>query len=353
MNPDVSVIVPVYNVEKYLNQCITSLLKQTLTNIEIILVDDGSTDSSGRLCDQFGSLDKRIKVLHKNNEGLGMARNSGVSIATGKYIGFVDSDDFVSSKMFEVLYNNAEKYSADASYCEKVRFYDGDRFEEKEKTENKKIEVYTERQMSDYVLHRIGMPPESEKDTLYQTAVWLGIYRKTIIDEKSIEFVSERKLISEDIIFNIDFFLNCGKVIHCHQPLYYYRDNSNSLTKTYRADRFERNVLMYQELCTKLKSVFPYTNYKDSVDRYLITYARIACMQEIEFINSNGFIKAKNNIKIICDSPELKCVLSEYQYQKMPIKYRIIANCQKYKWISLLMLILLIKNNEHKERRNE
>ena len=80
----------------------------------------------------------------------------------------------------------------------------------------------------------------------------------------------------------------------------------------------------------------------------MITYARIACMQEIEFINSNGLTKAKNNIGKICDTPELKCVLSEYQYRKMPIKYRIIATCQKYKWISLLMLILLIKNNKHK-----
>lgn len=353
MNPDVSVIVPVYNVEKYLNQCMTSLLRQTLTNIEIILVDDGSTDSSGILCDQFGSLDKRIKVLHKNNEGLGMARNSGLSIATGKYIGFVDSDDFVSSKMFEVLYNYAEKYGADASCCEKIRFYDGDRIEEKETSVNKKIEVYDERQMPDYVMHRIGMPPESKKDTLYQTAVWLGIYRKAIIDEKSIKFVSERKLISEDIIFNIDFFSNCRKAVHCHRPLYYYRDNSNSLTKTYRADRFEKNVLMYQELCTKLKSVFPYTDYKDAVDRYLITYARIACMQEIEFINSNGLTKAKKNIGKICGTPELKCVLSEYQYQKMPFKCRVIATCQKHKWISLLMLILLIKESRHKERRNE
>ena len=165
--------------------------------------------------------------------------------------------------------------------------------------------------------------------------------------------MSERKLISEDIIFNIDFFSNCRKAVHCHRPLYYYRDNSNSLTKTSRADGFEKNVLMYQERCTKLRSVLPYTDYKDAVDRYLITYARIACMQEIEFINSNGLTKAKKNIGKICGTPELKSVLSEYQYQKMPFKCRVIATCQKHKWISLLMLILLIKESRHKERRNE
>ena len=101
----VSIIVPVYNVEKYLERCIDSLVNQTLKDIEIILVDDGSTDDSGNICDKYAKKDKRIKVIHKENGGLSDARNIGLSIANGRYLQFVDSDDFIHKQMIEILYN--------------------------------------------------------------------------------------------------------------------------------------------------------------------------------------------------------------------------------------------------------
>ena len=104
--PIVSVIVPVFNVEKYLDKCIESLIKQKLKDIEIILVDDGSTDLSGKICDEWKTRDSRIQVIHKKNGGLSDARNVGVELAKGKYIGFVDSDDYVSDDMFQILYQN-------------------------------------------------------------------------------------------------------------------------------------------------------------------------------------------------------------------------------------------------------
>ena len=113
MQPKVSIIIPVYNAEKYLLRCVDSLVNQTLKEIEIILVDDFSTDNSGILCDELALKDERIKVIHKKNEGAGFARNAGIEIAKGKYIGFVDSDDYVDVKMYESMYNVAEKYSTD------------------------------------------------------------------------------------------------------------------------------------------------------------------------------------------------------------------------------------------------
>ena len=118
MSDLISVIVPVYNVEDYLDRCINSIINQTYKNLEIILVDDGSTDSSGRKCDDFALKDDRIKVLHKENGGVSSARNAGLDVATGDYIGFVDSDDTIESNMYELLFNNAIEYHTKVSSCQ-------------------------------------------------------------------------------------------------------------------------------------------------------------------------------------------------------------------------------------------
>ena len=129
-NPKVSIIVPVYNAEKYLERCVNSLRNQTLKDIEIILVDDSSTDASLEICNQMAIDDSRIKVIHKANEGAGLARNAALAIASGEYIGFVDSDDFVEFNMFETLYDKAVMYSSDL-VMSGVIFVDGNMFSEK------------------------------------------------------------------------------------------------------------------------------------------------------------------------------------------------------------------------------
>jgi glycosyltransferase involved in cell wall biosynthesis len=126
--PIISIIVPVYNVEKYLEKCIESILRQTFIDFELLLIDDGSTDNSGKICDEYSLKDKRIKVIHKENGGLSDARNSGLNIALGDYIGFVDSDDWIESDMYEVLYNNLKKYNADISIC-KMRMIKYDNYD--------------------------------------------------------------------------------------------------------------------------------------------------------------------------------------------------------------------------------
>ena len=109
--PKVSIIVPVYNVEKYIRRCIDSLKNQTLEDIEIILVDDSSTDSSLEICKKAAEEDSRIKVIHKVNEGAGLARNAALEIAEGEYIGFADSDDYIDKEMYKTLYEKAEQYN--------------------------------------------------------------------------------------------------------------------------------------------------------------------------------------------------------------------------------------------------
>ena len=109
MNDLISIVVPVYNVENYLDKCIETIVKQTYKNIEIILVDDGSKDNSGSKCDEWKNKDKRIKVIHKVNGGLSSARNAGIEVAAGKYINFIDSDDYIDLRMIEILYNTIDK----------------------------------------------------------------------------------------------------------------------------------------------------------------------------------------------------------------------------------------------------
>ena len=117
MNQKVSIVIPVYNVEKYIERCLKSILNQTLDSIEVIVIDDGSTDNSGKICDEFSTKYKNVKTFHKRNGGVSSARNLGISIAKGEYIGFVDPDDFIHVNMYKELYENAKKVNSDIAIC--------------------------------------------------------------------------------------------------------------------------------------------------------------------------------------------------------------------------------------------
>lgn len=140
MSDLISIIIPVYNVLEFLDKCLSSVLLQTYTDLEIILIDDGSTDGSSKLCDEYAKKDQRIKVIHKNNSGQSSARNYGIDICTGKYVAFIDADDFVSKDYIEYLYNLIIKYNADISNCRFKKIWDYDnRIGGSEKTVVKKF----------------------------------------------------------------------------------------------------------------------------------------------------------------------------------------------------------------------
>lgn len=240
----ISVIIPVYNVEKYLDKCIQSVLGQTLQDIEVILVDDESPDTCPQMCDEYAKQDSRIKVIHKKNEGLGFARNSGLEVATGEYVTFLDSDDFVDLHTYEHLYTLVKNNNLDTIY------YKFKRFENEEEVvaclANDDVIEYNGDSIKDLMLDIIASEPSAKVDHKIACSSCTAMYRYSIIKDKNVRFHSERELISEDLIYNLDYLRYAHKVAFNDGEHYHYRVNLTSLTSTVRTDRIEKNLKLYQ-----------------------------------------------------------------------------------------------------------
>lgn len=209
---EISIIVPVYKVELYLHECIDSLICQTFTDIEIILVDDGSPDNCGKICDEYAKKDNRIKVIHKQNAGLSSARNSGLEIANGKYICFIDSDDYVSDDFCQILYELLDGTSYDYSVCGVNRFQDGDK---PSRNLSNKIHTYT----NDAYL---GLQLNKKREF----GVWNKLYKREIFEQLRFK---DGKL-HEDVFFSGDLAKNCRNgVIEVEQSCLFYRQRKGSI----------------------------------------------------------------------------------------------------------------------------
>lgn len=342
INPLISVIVPVYNVENYMRRCVDSLIHQTMANIEIILVDDGATDSSPEICDNYARRYSNITVIHKLNGGLGSARNAGMQIAKGKYIGFVDSDDYVSEKMYMTLWNLAESNNADCAYCECIRFWDdkGIVLENREP----KVSIYSgEKILSSYLLDRVGCKPSEKKDCSYGASVGLGIFKKDMLQKNNISFVSERELIAEDMIFDIDFIPYCKNIVHTNEVLYFYRFNPNSLTTQYISNRFEKNVKLCAAMGIRLSRIYNSDIYKIRLDRYFLKITRIALIEEILHVKKNHWEKARKNMSRISHNRELEQILESYPINALPLTQKVFFFALKKK-LYLIMAIFIKAN---------
>lgn len=243
----ISIIIPIYNVEKYLDRCMESLLGQTLKDIEIIMVDDGSPDRCPQMCEEYAQKDSRIKVIHKSNAGLGYARNSGLEVATGEFVAFIDSDDYVDTSMFETLYKEALKTHADAVFCA-YQIHDKNRDGEILFSKQKLLHG---KEIINYIADMIASPAEIKEERMECMSAWNGIYKKKILDEENIRFMSEREIVSEDIVFNVDFLKGCNCIALVPQPLYYYCINGNSLSQTFKESKFGGIVRLYQSLINR------------------------------------------------------------------------------------------------------
>lgn len=323
--PCVSIIVPIYNVEKYLDRCLKSIINQTLKNIEIILVDDESPDLCPQKCEEAAKRDKRIKVIHKKNEGLGFARNSGLEIATGEYVYFVDSDDYLDVHAAKKLYDAAIKDNLDICFAGIIS--EDEKGNQKRDTPKFAGSIFKQPQIVDVVLAgMLGAEPPAKNDTNLRMSAWQGIYRLSWLNENNLRFPSERQFISEDIIFHLDALPKAKSVGYIEDCLFYHIvDNPNSLTHKYNPERFEKCCTLYLEERKKISQLENHEKMLTNAQRMFLGNVRVCLKQIIIKSETEGIKFAFSEIKKIVEKNTLKEVLKAYPYWKNPKKQAIMS----------------------------
>ena len=237
----ISVIVPVYNVKSYLYKCIDSILNQTYSNIEIILIDDGSIDNCGEICDEYADKDDRIKVIHKKNEGVSKAREDGVKIAQGKYIAFVDGDDWVEDDYITTLYTKVKEYEADWISCN-FNEVNGDKYKNAKLIEKEEIVTNVYNLYKDYF-----------DSKFYAYVIWGKLFRTSLLRD----YKFQRIKIGEDTCCMIDVFLKTKKAVLIEYKGYNYYMRENSATNHIRNKDIYDRLLSINYINSVINNNFP------------------------------------------------------------------------------------------------
>jgi len=297
MNSLISVIVPIYNAEKYLSQCIESILSQTYKNLEIILINDGSLDNSLNICNYYKSLDDRIIVIDKPNEGVSATRNLGIKLAKGDYIGFVDSDDYIEKNMYEVLLTQIKNDKTEV--CAMVPYTINDY----DKSIYKNNIIYGHEVLKHLLLLR------------FPTSLWAYLYSKDVIKN---HFLNEQIHFFEDFEINYRILSSVSKVSLCKQKLYNYRINENSINSQKINDK--------RMTCLKIYDLL--TIDKELKNKDIIKYAmyfRSHCLISAIASLSKSIDPESKYYDIIYENVKVKfwrTIISTY----VPIKYKVLIS---------------------------
>ena len=288
---NVSVIVPVYNVEKYLRQCLDSLVNQTLTDIEIICINDGSTDGSLAILEDYASKDERIKVISQENQGQGAARNRGIELSSGEYIGFVDPDDWVEYGMFENLYKAAKVHNADLAEAMYSEYYE---YSGMTKIRKSPVNLPQDKTF-DWKIN---------KDYLFKSsilAVWNKIYKRNFINRHDIKF-SNAKL-AEDHMFTFKSKILAGKILFINKPFYNYRVRRDSAVNSVSAE-----TLRVVDILREVTGFFGVHGVCDITGRKNVDFY-------LEYTLARVFTTVPENLKKVYDK-KCKSFLNDLQYME-------------------------------------
>lgn len=317
----VSIIVPVYNVEKYLDKCLDSIVNQTYKNLEIILIDDGSTDDSGKICEKYMQIDNRIIVIHNPNKGVSYSRNNGMDVATGKYVLFVDSDDYLDNKYVEKLILPTYKSDYDLVICSEYDVY----IKEKKKQPRIITHMMTNNLFKDYYkLEWVIEPP------------YLKLFKLELIKKYNIRFL-EGCSYCEDQLFNMEYFKYVKNYKYINEYLYYHiHYSNNSLGKT-------KNEKNYQMILYKLNKELEFLNKLD-IDRKKLIYIYhiISLIDYVILWKKNDY----KNLKVLLEEIREKYFIKigdEFKY--LTKKRKIIYCLFKLKQYRCIYYLFKLKND--------
>lgn len=279
MNSLISVIVPIYNVEKYLDRCVDSIINQTYKNLEIILVDDDSPDNCPQMCDDYAKKDSRIKIVHKENGGLSDARNAGMKVATGEYVSFIDSDDYISLDFYETLLETIVDNDSDIVECGVVKFYEDNNFDEY--SDDLKVTNY------DTLYALDGLINENP----FKQHVWNKLYKSNI----ALDIPYAVGKLNEDEFWTYQIFGKAKKVTRINKTMYYYFQRGSSIMgngyNIRRLDALEGKMNRQ----AYIEKNFPTLATKAKVDLY--GSCMFAYQSVLKFMSGNDKKKAGKIIK--------------------------------------------------------
>jgi len=314
----ISIIVPIYNVEKFLTRCLDSILAQSLKDIEIILVNDGSTDLSLNICKDYQKKDNRIIIIDKINEGVSVARNTGIEAATGKYIGFVDPDDWIEPTMYENIYKTAEKYKCNIAFCNYSK-------DSKHTSNTKMLKVQKDVLgkldiINELIANMIGIEDILPKYYNVMGCVWRCLYRKDFIEKFHLSF-QPGITIMEDLIFNVQALIYCDKVCIDHGVYYHYMKNKTSCLHSYNEKMWKDQVEVHNTLEKIIDDADLSEYMRNRLDSRYIGMATCAVGNEV--YKSNANLKDRMEAtKFIIKDEKLKEVLERAKnYNFENLKY--------------------------------
>ncbi|MDW7761967.1 MAG: glycosyltransferase family 2 protein [Acidobacteriota bacterium] len=320
--PKISIIVPAYNVQAYLKQCLDSLINQTFLDMEIILLNDGSTDDTPKICDRYALKDQRIRIIHKKNSGLSDTRNQGIEYATGKYIMFVDADDWIERNTCEIAYKTAVETDVDVLLWSYIR-------EHRRRSIKKRIDLrkglysgpelkyYLQRRMVGLLSQELRYPENADAISV----VWAKLYKSEVIKPRNVRFVDTKKVGSaEDPLFNLYAFENAMTAFYFDFHLYHYRRFTGvSFTNAYKPWLFERwqKLYKYMELFIKENNLPEY--FFEALDNRRCLSIIGLGLTELSDYNKKTVAKKIKYLGGVLKHPEYKAA-----YKKMKLKYLII-----------------------------
>ncbi|WP_396146815.1 glycosyltransferase family 2 protein [Flavobacterium sp.] len=338
MNPLISVIIPVYNVSKYLKQCLDSIVNQTYKNLEIILVNDGSTDDSLKICEVYEQLDSRIVVISQANKGLAGARNTGIENAKGAYLMFVDSDDWMELYAIETAFSKMDE--VDLVCFSFYKEYPSTQVARVFGLNGKFDAAFMQRRITGPIKEELSDP--SHLETL--VTAWGKIYKTAIIKENKIQAKNLSEIGAwEDGFFTWEYLNQSKSVYILDVPMYNYRKfNSESITSNYKNSLLDKTNHMFDLLSEQLKKHNKGTDYLEAFNNRI-------CLSVIglglnESFNKASFFTQCKNMKTVLNSRYHKLAFRSLELRYFPIHWKLFFFFSKYKLtVPLLLLLLAIK----------